>query len=52
MATEHNLDKYIGDIDVCTEFEMLKVGVSVIFLGTIDFSPFREGRNVGWPCTS
>lgn len=44
MATEHNLYKNIGDIDVCTEFEMLKVKVPITFLGTVGFSPLREGR--------
>jgi hypothetical protein len=26
-----------------TEFEMLKVKVPIIFLGTVGFSPLREG---------
>ena len=34
MATEHDLCKNMGDIDACTDFEMLKVKVSIIFLGT------------------
>ncbi len=46
MATEHNLYENIGDIDVCTEFEMLKVKVPIIFLGTAGFSPLREGRYI------
>jgi hypothetical protein len=28
----------MGDIDMCTDFEMLKVKVSIIFLGTGGFS--------------
>ena len=47
VAAEHNLYEYIGDIDVCTEFEMLKVRVPMIFLGTVGFSPLREGRYRG-----
>lgn len=39
-----NLYKYMGDIDVCIEFEMLKVKVPIIFLGTVGFSPL--GRDV------
>jgi hypothetical protein len=39
---EHDLYKNMGDIDVRTEFEMLKVKVSIIFLGTAGFSPLRE----------
>lgn len=31
---------------VCTEFEMLKVKVPIIFLGTAGFSPLREGRYI------
>jgi hypothetical protein len=34
----------MGDVDVCIEFEMLKVKVPIIFLGTMGFSPPREGR--------
>ena len=44
MATEHDLYKNIGDVDVCIEFEMPKVKVPIIFLGTVGFSPPREGR--------
>jgi hypothetical protein len=43
VATEHNLYKKIGDIDLCVEFEMLKVKVPIIFLGTVGFSPPRDG---------
>jgi len=34
----------MGDIDVCTEFKMLKVKVPINFLGTVGFSQRREGR--------
>ena len=34
VATEHDLYENIGDIDVYTEFEMLKVKVPIIFSGT------------------
>jgi hypothetical protein len=44
VATEHDLYKNIGDVDVCTEFEMLKVKVLIIFLGTVGFLLPREGR--------
>lgn len=30
---KHDLYKNIEDIDICTEFEMLKVKVPIIFLG-------------------
>ena len=41
---EHNFYQNIGDADVCMEFELLKVKVPIIFLGTVGFSPPREGR--------
>jgi hypothetical protein len=41
---EHDLHKNIGYADVCTEFEMLKVKVPIIFFGTVGFSPRKEGR--------
>jgi hypothetical protein len=44
---EHDLDKNIGDVDVYTQFEMLKVKVPIIFLGTVGFSLLREGRCLG-----
>jgi hypothetical protein len=44
VAMEHNLYKNMGDIDMCTEFDMFEVKVSVIFLGTVGFSLRREGR--------
>ncbi len=34
------------DIDVCTEFELLKFKVPIIFLGTEGFSPLRRDVNV------
>jgi hypothetical protein len=43
-STEHDLCKNLGDIDACTDFEMLKVKVPIIFLGTAGFSLRREGR--------
>ena len=44
MATEHDLYKTIRDVDMCTEFEMLKVQVPIIFLGIVGFSLLREGH--------
>jgi hypothetical protein len=44
VAIEHDLYKNIRDVDVCTEFEMLKVKVPINFLGTVGFSLRREGR--------
>jgi hypothetical protein len=41
---ERDLYKEVGNIDVCTGFEMLKVKVPTRFLGTVGFSPRREGR--------
>jgi len=46
VAIEHDLYKNIGDVEVCTEFEVLKVKVPNIFLGTVGFSPLREGRYI------
>jgi hypothetical protein len=34
VATEYNLYANIGDIKVCTDFEMFEVKVSIIFSGT------------------
>ena len=45
VATEHDLYKNIGDIDMCTEFEKHKVKVPVIFLGSVGFS-LSQSR--GW----
>jgi len=39
-----DLYKNIGDVNVCTEFKLLKVKVPMIFLGTVGFSPRRDGR--------
>lgn len=44
MAMEHDLYQKIRDIDVCIEFEMLRVEVPIIFLGTVGFLPPKEGR--------
>lgn len=44
MATEHNSCKNMGDNQFEYEFDMLKVEVPIIFLGTVGFSPRREGR--------
>jgi hypothetical protein len=41
---EHALYKTIRNIDVCTESELLKVKVLIIFLGTVGFSLRRDGR--------
>ena len=44
VAMEYDLCKNIGYINVCTEFDIFKVKVYIIFLGTMDFSARREGR--------
>jgi hypothetical protein len=44
VATEHNLYKTIRNIYVCIEFELLKVKVPSVFLGTVGFSLRRDGR--------
>jgi hypothetical protein len=41
---EHALYKTIESIDVCTESELLKLKVPIIFLGTVGFSLRRDGR--------
>ena len=41
---EHDLYKNIGDIYVCTDYEILKVEVPIIFLGIVSFSLHRDGR--------
>ena len=41
---EHDLYKNMGDVGVRTDFEMLKVKVPIIFLGTVGFSLRRDGR--------
>jgi hypothetical protein len=35
VAIEQDLDKNKGDVGVCTESDMLKVKVPIIFLGTV-----------------
>jgi hypothetical protein len=35
VATEHDLYKTMGNIGVCIEFELLKVKVPSVFLGTV-----------------
>ena len=44
MATTHDLNKSIGNIDACTESELLEVKVPIVFLGTVGFSLPRDGR--------
>jgi hypothetical protein len=46
VATEYVLYETIGNINVCTESELLKVEVPVVFLGTVGFSLRRDGRYV------
>jgi hypothetical protein len=38
--------KEIRDIKSCLDFEVLKVKVPLRFLGTVGFSPRREGRYI------
>jgi hypothetical protein len=40
---KHDLYKNLGDIDMCREFDIFKVKVYIVFSGTVDFSPCREG---------
>ena len=42
LAIAHEL--IIVSINVCTDFELLKVKVPLKFLGTVGFSLRREGR--------
>jgi hypothetical protein len=44
VATEYNLLKIIGDIEVCTDLKMPKVKVPNIFFGTQGFSAHRDRR--------
>jgi hypothetical protein len=37
VATEHDLQKNIGDNDMYADFKMLKVQVRIIFSGTVGF---------------
>jgi hypothetical protein len=45
LAIAHEL--IIVSINVCTDFELLKVKVPLKFLGTVGFSLRREGRYFG-----
>lgn len=44
MATEHDLCKNMRDINTYKDFDMLKVKVLIVFLGTVRFSLCRDGR--------
>jgi hypothetical protein len=44
VATAHDFYRTVGNIDVCTESELLEVNVPIVFLGTVGFSPRRDGR--------
>lgn len=44
MVTAHDLYKTMGNSNVCIESELLEVKVPIVFLGTVGFSPPREGR--------
>lgn len=44
MAINHDVYKEIRDIDLCTDFKVLKVKVPFRFLGTVGFLLRREGR--------
>ena len=44
MATEHDIYKTIGIINMYTESELLKVKVPVVFLGTVGFL-LRKNRH-------
>jgi hypothetical protein len=44
VATEHDLYKNIGDVDVCIEFNIFEVKVLSVFLSTVGFSRRRDGR--------
>jgi hypothetical protein len=41
VAIAHDLYRTIGNTDVCTESELLKVKVPIVFLSTVGFSPPR-----------
>jgi hypothetical protein len=36
--------KIIGDLYMCTDLEIIKVKVPIIFLGTVSFLPPRDRR--------
>ena len=44
MAIAYDLYKTIGNIDICIKSELLEVKVPIVFLGTVGFSLYREGR--------
>jgi hypothetical protein len=44
VAIVYNLYRTMGDLNVCVEFELLKVKVPIVFLGIEGFSPRRDGR--------
>ena len=44
VATAHDMYRTMGNIDVCTESELLVVKVPIVFLGMVGFSPPRDGR--------
>jgi hypothetical protein len=44
VAIDHDLYEKNRDFDVYTEFEMFKIKVLIIFLGTVGFSLRRDGR--------
>lgn len=44
IAMKRNIYKEIRDINLRIDFKVLKVQVPFRFLGTVGFSPRREGR--------
>jgi hypothetical protein len=46
VAKKHDLQKFIGDIKLCRDFEMLQVKVPIDFFGTPVFSARTDGRYV------
>ena len=44
MVAVHDLYRNMGHFKMFKEFELLKVKVPIIFLGTVGFSLLREGR--------
>lgn len=46
MATDYDLYKVSRTLNVCIDFELLKVKVSVIFLGTVGFLACRDERSL------
>jgi hypothetical protein len=46
VAIKRDVYKESRDIDLCIDFKVLKVKVPFRFLGTVGFSPRREGRYV------